>query len=74
MSLPDGRVIFYWHQGKCFACHCVTEKDPFDGGSIMVWSAISAHFHSQLEFVKENLTAVIHCQYPTDNSAIVEAT
>jgi len=52
------------HRGERFAGCCITERDRFGGGSVMVWGGICGGNHTRLVFVMEiGLGPVIVMKY-----------
>ena len=54
----DGRIRVYRRRNERFSSSCVQEVDSFDGGSVMMWEAISNDRKTDLVHVLRNLTAV----------------
>jgi hypothetical protein len=54
----DGRIRVYRRQNEPFSSSCAQEVDIFNGGSVMMWAAISNDRKTDIVHVPGNLTAV----------------
>lgn len=58
LDSSDGRARVYRRTGERYADACVIQRQPFGGGSVMVWGGISFRGRTQLVIVQGNLTGV----------------
>ena len=57
LSHHDGRIRVFRRRGERFADNCLTERDRFGGGSVMVWGDIMGRRKTNLIVVQGNLNA-----------------
>ena len=57
LSRSDGQKRIWRRRGERYASCCVEEVDWFEGGSLMIWTAVTFHYKSRLHFCNANLTA-----------------
>ena len=62
VSGNDGRTRVYRRRGERFANCCITERDRYGRGSVMVWGGVSLHSKTQLVIVNGNLNAAQYQQ------------
>ena len=53
----DGRVRVFRRRGERFRENCVLRHDRYGGGSLMVWTGITAHWRTDLVFINGTLNA-----------------
>ena len=57
LNKPDGRVRVYRRRDERTSRCCVTEVEPYGGGSFMVWGGICGDSKTDLVIIRGNLTA-----------------
>ena len=57
LSHADGLGRVYRRRGKRFADVCVTERDPFGSGSVLVWGGIMGGNKTRLIIINGNINA-----------------
>ena len=57
LSRHDGRIRVFRRRGERFADNCLTDRDRFGGGSVMVWGGIMGRRKTNLIVVQCNLNA-----------------
>ena len=57
-SPNDGRMRVYRRRGERLNDDCVFQRDPYGGGSVMVWAGVSLHTKTDLVIIHGNLNAV----------------
>ena len=57
LSHHDGRMRVFRRRGELFADNCLSERDRFGGGSVMVWGGIMGRRKTNLTVVQGNLIA-----------------
>ena len=57
LSTCDGRVRVFRRKGERFAPNCLSQRDRFGGGSVMVWGGIMGGRKTELIVIRGNLNA-----------------